>query len=244
MDINRIVIAIIGGFIPIFIWLFFWLREDVKHPEPKKRIIEAFIGGMVCIYIAYYAQSYFMEFRGSNFFDGSYRNITDIGFMAAIEEIAKYAVCYFVALRSIDDDEPIDAVIYMIITALGFAALENFYYLLDPRFIENSIGAFTNGTLRFIGASLLHTVSSAIVGIFIAFSFYKPGIHAKVNVTIGLFFAIIVHTLFNIFVTEWPMMIFASVWLFVIILIIMFEKVKSIKPSEQPQTNTWTSHSL
>lgn len=224
MDTHRILVAIIGGIIPIFIWVMFFLREDSDHPEPTKRILEVLIGGMICTYIAYLGQELFVFFRDNTVITSL--SILDIGAFASIEEIVKFAVCYFIALRSADDDEPIDAVIYMVVTALGFASLENFYYLLDPHFAQNAINAYTSGAMRFIGASLLHLLTASIVGIFIAFSFNKNGLHKKISLIFGLFFAIIVHTLFNIFVSENALTVFALVWFGIILVIVILEKIK------------------
>ena len=34
-----------GGFIPVIIWLVFWLREDKKRPEPLRRVVLVFLAG-------------------------------------------------------------------------------------------------------------------------------------------------------------------------------------------------------
>ena len=39
--------AAIGGMLPALFWLWFWLQEDKLHPEPRSRIMLAFLGGMV-----------------------------------------------------------------------------------------------------------------------------------------------------------------------------------------------------
>ncbi len=51
---------------------------------------------------------------------------------AFIEEITKFLAAYVTVLRRAEDDEPIDPVIYMVTTALGFAAAENTLFLLSP----------------------------------------------------------------------------------------------------------------
>jgi RsiW-degrading membrane proteinase PrsW (M82 family) len=48
LNIREIVIfTVIGGIIPALLWLRFWLKEDKKRPEPKKRILLTFIFGMI-----------------------------------------------------------------------------------------------------------------------------------------------------------------------------------------------------
>ena len=45
--------------------------------------------------------------------------------LALIEEIIKFVASHFAARRSPAFSEPVDAMIYMIVAALGFATLEN-----------------------------------------------------------------------------------------------------------------------
>ena len=51
-ELNTFLFAFFGGLIPAIIWLFFWLREDEKHPEPNVYIIRTFIFGMLMVPVA------------------------------------------------------------------------------------------------------------------------------------------------------------------------------------------------
>src|SRR3989338_10517093 len=79
---------------------------------------------------------------------------------AAAEELFKWLAARFSALRSKQYDEPIDAVIYLLTAALGFAALENTLFLVASFSKLNFLGVIATGNLRFIGATLLHVLSS------------------------------------------------------------------------------------
>ena len=91
------------------------------------------------------------------------------------------------------------------------------------------------GVLRFVGASLLHVVSSGALGFFLAIGFYKRGSVRKVDGFIGLLAAILLHTLFNLFILKgegnslYTFSVFAFVWLAVILLLVGFEKIKQLK---------------
>ncbi|HEY4488488.1 MAG TPA: hypothetical protein VJB97_03140, partial [Candidatus Paceibacterota bacterium] len=43
--------AMAGGLLPALAWLWFWLREDSVHPEPRRLIALAFFAGMVTVAI-------------------------------------------------------------------------------------------------------------------------------------------------------------------------------------------------
>ena len=85
--------------------------------------------------------------------------------------------------------------------------------------------------MRFIGATLLHTASSAIVGAFIAFSLRKNKKNLKRNTCIGLAVAGLLHFAFNYLIIESGggniLKILLPLWLIIIALIFIFEKVKS-----------------
>jgi RsiW-degrading membrane proteinase PrsW (M82 family) len=56
----------------------------------------------------------------------------------------------------------------MITGALGFAAIENMYYIIDYIHNYKYLQSLVDGGYRFIGATLLHIITSAAIGIFIS----------------------------------------------------------------------------
>jgi len=228
MDINTetIFLALASGVLPALLWLFFWLREDKKRPEPRGLIFLTFIGGFVAVLFALAAE------KVVEFFVPAGAVIT-ILLWSAIEEIFKYGASFFTSLRRREMDEPIDALIYLITTALGFAALENVFFMLTPLKGGNILQSIVTGNMRFIGATVLHTLTSGVVGLFIAFSFYKEKAAKKNYLALGLILSIVLHALFNFFIINTDnygiFTVFAVVWIATIALILFFEKVKQIK---------------
>jgi protease PrsW len=234
LSISPIVYALLGGFIPPLIWLWFWLKEDSASPEPRGMIFFAFITGMIAVPLVIWPENLaltFFEKKCVWLICQDPLSLTVISW-AAIEEITKFSVAYALILRSRFVDEPIDAVIYIITVALGFSALENMFFLLSPFGQGEFITGIITGNLRFIGATLLHTVSSASIGAGLALSFYK---HKKIRllyVFTGLIIAITLHSLFNLFIiksgSEKLFFAFSGVWVSVVFLIFLFEKIKHI----------------
>lgn len=219
-------IAIGGGIFPTLAWLWFWLKEDSEHPEPRRLIAMAFIAGMLTVVLVIPIQK----------FVGAYLSTTTLIFAAwsTIEEFMKYAVAWLVVLHRRENDEPIDAVIYMVAVALGFAGLENALFLLSPLAGETIMQTVLTGNLRFIGATLLHVFSSAVVGIAIAYAFYRPTIVREYYAAVGVILASLLHTAFNFLILnaaeEHLLRTFASVWVGVIIVLGALEFVKRIHP--------------
>ncbi|MEX0672768.1 MAG: PrsW family glutamic-type intramembrane protease [Candidatus Paceibacterota bacterium] len=224
-----LLLAIAGGILPALFWLWFWLREDQEHPEPTWQLIITFATGMLAAIVALELQliqdKYFtVTFTAALFL------------VSAIEEVVKFAASYIAGINTRSFDEPIDAPIYLITAALGFAALENVFYLLTPLLDGNLTQGLVSGNTRFIGATLLHLLASATVGIALAFAYYKGIILRIIYVSVGLCIAIILHTAFNYLIIdsihkETPELLFAAfalVWGAIIILLLFFEKIKAL----------------
>ena len=148
---------------------------------------------------------------------------------AITEEVFKFAAAYVAALRSRIFDEPLDAIIYLVTAALGFSAVENMLFLFGPLEQGDALRSVVVGDLRFMGATLLHTLASATIGISLALSYYKPAWIRRVAGTVGVILAIGLHTLFNFFIlgrgsaTFW---IFLCIWVGVVAVLLMTERIK------------------
>jgi RsiW-degrading membrane proteinase PrsW (M82 family) len=240
---NTVLLALLGGILPALAWLSFWLREDV-HPEPRSLIIKSFFYGMLAVPFALVFQfiiSFLLinkESIQSVFFSNFPIAILAIVLWATTEEYFKYRAAYNSGLISKENDEPVDPMIYMITAALGFAALENTLFIFWPLLAGDSTAAFMTGNMRFIGSTMVHVATSAIIGIFASFSFYKNKEIKKKYLVAGFIIAISLHTLFNSFIIrseEFTVFGFATVWLTIVLIIMFFEKVKKIYINRQSQ---------
>jgi len=214
-------IAILSGIIPAIFWLWFWLKEeDDDEPEPIGLIILTFILGGLMVFIAIYLEKYSLNFIGNG--------TTKIVVWASIEEILKFLGISLIIFTTKIIDEPIDYPMYFIAVALGFAAIENFLYLLDPEISGTIVGALT-GNLRFLGSTLLHAMCSAIIGSALGLSFYLKQ-YREIYLFAGIISAIVLHSVFNFFIMggsgENFLSVFGFLWVVTIINILVFEKLK------------------
>ncbi|HEY5383095.1 MAG TPA: PrsW family glutamic-type intramembrane protease, partial [Candidatus Paceibacterota bacterium] len=133
------------------------------------------------------------------------------------------------SLRSYVFDEPLDAVIYMVTAALGFAAVENALFLFGS-LQQGALHGVVTGDLRFIGATLLHTLSSSLIGISLALSFYKSSGLRRLYALGGVILATALHTLFNFFILgqggDATFFIFMCIWLGIIAVLLVVENIK------------------
>ena len=216
--------ALIGGILPALLWLWFWLQEDKLHPEPRSRILFAFWGGMVVVALTYPIERYIYGHFGLT--------TTTFILWAAVEEILKYGAAWFTALRSKAYDEPIDALEYLITTALGFAAIENVLFILNPLLDGNIMQSFVTGNMRFLGASLLHVVASGALGYCIGREFYRNRWSKISWRVIGLGLAVALHAVFNLFIIydngSKVFIVFSCVWVAALGILLLFEKIKKV----------------
>jgi RsiW-degrading membrane proteinase PrsW (M82 family) len=235
MEPTYFAIAFLAGLIPALFWLWFWLREDVRKPEPYFLIAITFIAGMAVVPLALPMQKFALDLYAN-------LDITlgDNGLMLVwviIEELLKYAVALIVIFWNREVDEPIDMVIYMIVIALGFAALENALFIFNPLVAGDYINSALTGSFRFLGATLLHVLASGTDGVILALVYYKSRMVQLLAGTVGLFMAIVLHALFNFFIMgaseETILGVFLFVWMGIIVLFLLFEKIKMIERAHE-----------
>src|SRR3989344_8269369 len=110
LDPATLLFATLGGILPAFVWLGFWLKEDARRPEPKRLLVAAFLAGIISVGFAL-------------FFERLAHNLLGSGVLlfiswAAIEELLKYGGAYLVAFRRfcVDGsgglDRPVDPAVY------------------------------------------------------------------------------------------------------------------------------------
>lgn len=221
-----VIYAALGGILPALIWVWFWNKEDRKHPEPLPLIVAAFLVGMVAVVVAIP-----LEKVAQVALSGAVLVVA----WAAIEEVVKFAMTYATVLRHKENNEPVDPLIYTITVALGFAALENTLFLVSPIMTSGALESILMGNFRFLGATLLHVLASSMVGLMLGLAFYKSRGKKIIYGFVGLMLAIALHGSFNFFILDSEsghlMQIFAFVWMGLILLLVMFEHIKRIKKS-------------
>lgn len=226
MNLTNIAYVLLAGLLPALLWLWFWIKEDNLHPEPKSLIAISFIAGCMSVLLAVVLEGFAKEIIN----DQDYRYLA----WATIEEFVKFLAVAIIALRSKYLDEPIDAMIYCITVALGFAAVENGLFIFKSLDTNGVVDSIVTGNFRFIGATLVHIVSSASIGFMIGLSFYKGAFMKVISVIIGIILASTLHTSFNLAIINTTdtsaLKVFGWVWCAVVILIILFEEIKEIRP--------------
>ncbi|MFA4975088.1 MAG: PrsW family glutamic-type intramembrane protease [Candidatus Paceibacterota bacterium] len=224
-DPKILFLALLGGVIPALLWLWFWLKEDNLNPEPKGLIASLFFVGMISVIFVIPIQKFIQNTVSSYEWQ-------IIGW-ASVEELIKYLCVVILLSKTNRIDEPIDWPIFLITVALGFAALENTMFLIEPFSLNQTTVGLLTGQLRFLGSTLLHAVSTGTIGIALGLSFFMGKFVKKLYLLGGIILAIVLHSTFNFFIMEdngnYFLRVLGFLWVVTIIIILLFEKLRRME---------------
>ena len=219
-----LVLSLVFGLLPGFAWLIFYMSED-PHPEPKRLIVLTFFAGIAFgFFTIVIEQAFNGELGGMGVAEFSVLSLLGL---ALIEEVMKFCAAYFAVGKSPLLNEPMEHMLYMIVAAMGFATLENIGAISNIPFQGAVIGAFfQTASLRFVGATLLHSLTSAIVGYHWALGIARKKVLQ--NLTLGFVFATILHAAFNYLILSYGNIAYAVVLLVMVGFFVLndFEKLK------------------
>ena len=229
MNTASYLILLLFALLPGSIWLVFFLIRD-KHPEPKKKVLEIlFWGGAITLPAIAIELIIYRLFDSLNSFFAPYLFLLITALIIAfVEEFLKYLVIKEKVINTKELDEPIDAMMYMVTAAMGFAAIENILILfsLVPHFILKD-AAFLS-ILRFVGATFLHALASAYIGYFLALSFFETK-RRKILIFLGIFISTFLHALYNFSIMiekEW--IGFSVIVILALVVSFLIENIKEI----------------
>jgi len=233
-NIYSLMPVLILAIVPSLIWLFFYLKEDL-HPEPKYWLFTIFVLGVALAPLVI-----FLEMAGNLWGNGA------LIFIIAplVEETAKYGVVHLALNKNPVLDEPVDGMIYVIVAALGFAAIENVFAIFSfiPVGSSGYLGAaFNFMSMRFISAVALHGLSSGIAGYYFAkFYFIEKN---PILILKGLFLATVLHGIYNFLIIKngeaFPLILTGIILGAAAILVIyLFNRLKHYKVYQQAVVDT------
>ena len=131
---------------------------------------------------------------------------------------------------------------------LGFAAIENILYLFTA--IHNGLQTtIIIWALRSVGSTLLHALSSGLVGYFLALSWFFQS-HRKKLLIVGLMVATLFHFTFNLFLAAADNQLrglLLSVGLLCVmafLVFLLFDKIKRRSPKATPRLTAATEKEI
>lgn len=126
--------------IPGAIWLWIFYRTDRYEPEPKRLVLGTFVLGALAIAPAMLGERLGQQLlpftlRPDAFYISPREALAIfLGCFLVIgpcEELSKFAAVRLFIYRNAQFNEPLDGMIYAAAAALGFASLENVFYVIE-----------------------------------------------------------------------------------------------------------------
>ncbi len=210
---------LLATILPSILIILIFVFSD-KFREPKFEIIKVFFYGILITIPAYFLNTYFGEALEKT--ELSDALINSFLTAAPVEEGLKLSVLYFLVYKMKDFNEPMDGIVYGVCASLGFATLENFYYvyLLADYFNTSSISL---AIVRAFSAVPAHAVFGLFMGyFFMKYSFIKKGD----NLLLAFIVPFVLHGSYNFFIYNTPVIGFAVIIIAWIIGLRMFSRLK------------------
>ncbi len=185
------------AFTPGIFWLWFFIRRGVFRPGPRRLLLFTFLLGMALTLPAGVLNSVFVDdsilSESANVSSVATRMMLVVG---PVEEFCKFLAVRLLAYRSPYFDEPGDGLVYSTAASLGFASLENLFYVLSF------------GPLVMVGRAPLSTVAHVVFGSFWGYSLgrqVQTGQRRRWQTGAGIAAGAVVHGIFNVTVFAfWP----------------------------------------
>ncbi|HPR64451.1 MAG TPA: PrsW family glutamic-type intramembrane protease [Thermoanaerobaculia bacterium] len=187
---KTLILILTLSFGPGLFWLGYFLYRDRLSPEPARLVMKVFFAGILS---AVPAILFELPFQGLFL-------ISTVFVAPVVEEIMKYTSVVVCVGRRSEFDEPMDGIVYASAAALGFASIENLFYL-SALYGESSFStiAFFRAVLTVPG----HALWSSMWGFAYGMSRCRPESSRTVTLGGGLLLGIAFHALFNFLLHLW-----------------------------------------
>lgn len=150
---------------PVFILLAYIYFRDKYEKEPIGLLLRGLIVGGIIIFPVAIIERGLMSAAGGI---GGLVKAAYEGYVVAggTEELFKFATVYFLFWRNKNFNEKYDGIVYAVAVSLGFAAIENIFYVFE--------GSYQVGFLRAITAVPAHTLFGVMMGYYLGLAKFNP----------------------------------------------------------------------
>ena len=176
---------------PVAVIIFYIRLKDKYEKEPKRLMLYCFLlGGIVSIIITTILYMFFDLFLPLNDEFSVFQQFVKAFFVVAlIEEFSKYIIVRYYAQTKRAFNEQFDGIVYAVMVSMGFAAVENIFYVAE--------GGATTALLRAFTAVPAHATFGILMGYYMGKAKFSNN-SIKLNLT-GLLLAIAFHGAYDFF---------------------------------------------
>ncbi len=178
---------------PIVLFLSYIYLKDKNDTEPLKLLFKTFLSGILVAFPILLVEFIF-QFAIPLVPFGKFGIVfvEAVFGIALVEEGFKYLAVKKVAYRHAEFNEPYDGIMYAVVASLGFASIENIFYVLPQ--------GLSTGILRMFTAVPLHAMCGVMMGFYIGLAkFTADPKKAKGYLVIAVLAPTIAHGLYDYF---------------------------------------------
>lgn len=141
-----------AGIAPGLALLSYFYLKDEYDSEPISLVLRTFLyGAFLFVPIMFFQHVLQTEHLMKSVFIDAFLNT------GLLEEFFKWVILFYVVYRYVEFDEPFDGIVYAVSVSLGFATVENIFYL------------FANGIEHAMTRAILPVSSHALFGVIMGF---------------------------------------------------------------------------
>ncbi len=197
-----LILSIFWGFVPMITFAVIIYSLDRYEKEPRSLLLGVFLWGLIVAGFGAFIINTTVQLSLTVLTEQSaYAELATSTVVApVIEEFLKGLAVLLVFLRKRSEfDSLLDGIIYAAITALGFAALENTYYIYTFGYLKNGMeGLWMLVFVRVILVGWQHPFYTAFFGIGLAVYRARPtGFIKRIAPLVGFGLAILTHSMHN-----------------------------------------------
>ncbi len=187
-DILIVLLAILPGIL-LSVWIYF---QDRYEREDKWMVILVFLAGALSTFLALGAESFIITEKLESAQDvWSILYLSFVG-VALPEELAKFLIFIVFPFQLKHFNEKIDGIVYYVLVAMGFATVENFFYI---EYVDSN----WNILLRAFTAVPAHASFAVIAGYFAGLAKFTPD-KSVMLLAKGFLLAVLIHGIYDFFI--------------------------------------------
>lgn len=170
----------------------FIFHRDAYNREPKLNLIVSFFLGVLSIIPAFYIEKAFVNNFSNSLADQA---VKAFFIVALTEELCKFAALRLYAYRKKSFDEPFDGIVYGVMVSMGFATLENIFYVTNSAQYGQG---YQVALLRMFLSVPAHATFGVLMGYHVGRAKFEPKRTTALTI-LGLFWAVFFHGTFDTF---------------------------------------------
>lgn len=165
--------------------------KDEYNIEPRKHLIISFLLGMLAILPAIVIETLIAAAQEDPFFK-SISGIATKAYLsvALIEELCKFMMLRYYAFRKPEFDEPFDGIVYAVMVGMGFATVENIFYV--------SQSGIQTAIIRMFMAIPAHATFAILMGYFMGKAKFSSN-KKRTLMLVGILWSVFFHGSYDFF---------------------------------------------